>query len=177
VELPLYRRRDAGSVVLWARGGVGGFFYLTGGDPGLVANTRAGTLVWRTVVDRWAAGAPVAGSSAGAMALCQHTLVMAKWPRHDQRRPVDALGLVPATAVLPHFDTFGHRWTVTSEPSGVVQLGLDERTAAVWDGAAWRAAGAGAVTVIAGGRSRRFEAGQACEGIPAPIEPSPEGAR
>ena len=45
----------------------------------------------------------------------------------------------------------------------------DERTAAVWDGSGWRAAGAGTVTVRGQGRTEVFPAGAACRGIPAPV--------
>src|SRR5262252_6910179 len=87
----------------------GGFFYLVGGDPGLVAQVLRDSFVWRAMFAAWRDGAVLAGSSAGAMALCSHTLVRATWPNRFHRRPMDALGAVPATAVLPHFETFGHR--------------------------------------------------------------------
>jgi cyanophycinase len=167
-ELPVLRRRDAQSVQLAERARAAGLFYLVGGDPGLVVRTLAASEVWKAIADAWADGAALAGSSAGAMALCSHTLVMARWPRHEVRRPVPALGLVPGTVVVPHYERFGPRWTVDGE-TGLVVLGIDERTAAVWDQSGWRAAGAGAVTVVREGRSQVFPAGSACEGIPTPV--------
>jgi cyanophycinase len=167
-ELPVLRRRDAQSVQLADRARVAGLFYLVGGDPGLVVRTLAASEVWKAIADAWADGAALAGSSAGAMALCSHSLVMARWPRHEVRRPVPALGLVPETVVVPHYERFGPRWTVDGE-TGLVVLGIDERTAAVWDQSGWRAAGAGAVTVVREGRSQVFPAGSACEGIPTPV--------
>jgi cyanophycinase len=167
-ELPVLRRRDAQSADLARRAAEGGLFYLVGGDPGLVARTLAGSTVWAAVAGAWSRGAALAGSSAGAMALCSHTLVMARWPHHDLRRPAPALGLVPDTVVVPHYERFGARWTLDGGEQGLVLLGLDERTAAVWDGEGWRAAGAGSVTVAAGGGVRVFGAGSRCEGIPWP---------
>jgi cyanophycinase len=167
-ELPVYTRRDAGSVELAARAAGAGLLYLTGGDPGLVARTLAGSPVWAAAVAAWRGGAALAGSSAGAMALCEWTLIMARWPRHEQRRAAPALGLVPCTAVLPHYETMGSRWSVDGPPEGLTLLGLDERTAAVWDGGGWHAAGAGAVTVIAAGGTTRYEHGARCEGLAAP---------
>jgi len=167
-ELPVLRRRDAQSVQLAERARAAGLFYLVGGDPGLVVRTLAASEVWKAIAGAWAGGAALAGSSAGAMALCSHTLVMARWPHHEVRRPAPALGLVPETVVVPHYERFGPRWTVDGAP-GLVVLGIDERTAAVWDGSGWRAAGAGAVTVVREGRSRVFPAGSACEGIPPPV--------
>ena len=55
-------------------------------------------------------------------------------------------------AVAPHFETFGHRWvdSVLAEPPAedVVIVGIDERSAAVWDGRAWTARGPGRITVV-----------------------------
>lgn len=167
-ELPVYTRTDAGSADLAGRAAAAGLLYLTGGDPGLVAQTLRGTRVWAAMVDAWRAGAGLAGSSAGAMALCEFTLVMARWPKHERRRPAEALGLVPGTAVLPHFERMGSRWSVDEPPAGLVLLGIDERTAALWDGDGWRAAGEGSVVVAAGGGSTRYAPGERCEGVPAP---------
>jgi cyanophycinase len=174
-ELPVYTRADAGSAELSARAAAAGLLYLTGGDPGLLAQTLRGSRAWDAMVEAWRGGAALAGSSAGAMALCRWTLVMARWPRHEQRRAADALGLVPGTAVLPHYATMGSRWSVEDRPDGLTLLGIDERTAAVWDGAGWHAAGAGAVTVISDAGTARFTAGEPCSGIPEPQAPSPPG--
>jgi len=170
-ELPVYTRSDAGSDELAARAAGAGLIYLTGGDPGLLAQTLRGSRVWTAMVEAWAGGAALAGSSAGAMALCEWTLVMARWPRHEQRRPAEALGLVPGTAVLPHYERMGSRWTVDDPPGGMVLLGIDERTAAVWREGAWHAAGSGSVVVVRDGDSARYGAGQRCDGIPAPGQP------
>jgi cyanophycinase len=174
-ELPVYTRSDAGSVELAGRAAGAGALYLTGGDPGLLASTLRGSRVWAAMLQAWRDGAALGGSSAGAMALCEWTLVMARWPHHHGRRPAPALGLVPGTAVLPHYETMGSRWSVAGAPDGLTLLGLDERTAAVWDGAGWHAAGAGAVTVIAAGATRSYRAGATCEGLPAPAAPPDMG--
>ena len=167
-ELPIYTRSHANSAQLAALAAGAGLFYLTGGDPGLLVQTLRGSAVWTAIAQAWLNGSALAGSSAGAMALCEWSLVMARWPRHEQRRPVEALGLVPDTAVLPHYERMGSRWSVDQAPDRMTLLGLDERTAAVWNGNGWHAAGAGAVTVIRGDKVERFGAGDACEGIPAP---------
>jgi cyanophycinase len=167
-ELPVYTRSDAASSELVARAAGAGLLYLTGGDPGLLAQTLRGTGVWEGMVEAWEGGAALAGSSAGAMALCQWTLVMARWPRHEQRRPVEALGLVPGTAVLPHFERMGSRWTVDTAPDGLVLLGIDERTGAVWSDGRWHAAGAGSVVVIARDETARFGSGESVTGLPGP---------
>jgi cyanophycinase len=177
VELPATRRFDAKDAANAARARGGRFFYLVGGDPGLVPKTLAGTPLWEAIVEAWRSGAALAGSSAGAMALGEWTLVRERMPGDDRRRYLQALGLVPRVAVLPHFETFGHRWVESAKRaaprSDVVLLGIGERTAALHVGGAWRALGDGGVTVIAEGERRTFASGEPIEGVPAPDAASP----
>ena len=174
-ELPVLKRADANSKVVADRARAGGFFYLVGGDPGLVVQVLTGSRVWRSIFDAWRDGAALAGSSAGAMALCSHTLIRASWPNRFNRRPLDALGVLPDAAVLPHYETFGHRWVESArrELPGITLLGVDERSAAVWLGDGWRAAGPGAVTVIEGDRSATFHSGDKLTGLPEPVRMLP----
>jgi cyanophycinase len=172
-ELPATRRSHAKDPGVVERARAGRFFYLVGGDPGLVPKTLAGTPLWDAVVAAWSAGAALGGSSAGAMALGGWTLVRERMPGDERRRYAPALGLVPNVAVLPHFETFGNRWVSSAleaaPNAAVVLLGPDERTAAVFRDGGWVALGAGGVTVIAAdGTTRRFEAGTAIDGLPEP---------
>lgn len=172
-ELPAVRRRDLTSPVVAARAAEGRFFYLVGGDPGLVPATLAGTPVWEAVLGAWRGGAALAGSSAGAMALGAWTLIRERRPGDARRRFRTALGVVSRVAVVPHLDTFGRGW-MTSVLDGArevdaLPLGVDERSAALWHDGGWRACGPGGVTVFgADGRERRFGAGDAIEGLPQP---------
>jgi cyanophycinase len=169
-ELPVLTRTDSNSKTIAGRAREGGFFYLVGGDPGLVAQVLRSSRVWTAIFEAWRDGAALAGSSAGAMALCSHTLIRASWPNRFNRRPADALGVVAGTAVLPHYDTFGHRWVESAqrELAGVTLLGIDERSAVLWHDGAWKAAGPGAVTVINGGKTARFVSGDRVTGLKAP---------
>jgi cyanophycinase len=175
-ELRVLKRADANSKELAAAARAGGFFYLVGGDPGLVAQVLARSRVWTAIFEAWRDGAALAGSSAGAMALCSHTLIRASWPNRFNRRPTAALGVVPNTAVLPHFDTFGHKWIESAERElpGTTLLGIDERTAAVWRDDRWTAAGAGAVTVIEGTHRKTFRSRAEIEGLPIPVRILPQ---
>ena len=177
-ELPATRRSHTKDPAVVDRARSGRFFYLVGGDPGLVPRTLAGTPLWDAIVAAWSEGAALAGSSAGAMALGGWTLVRERMPGDERRRYAPALGLVPRVAVLPHFETFGHRWVTsaleTAPTAEVVLVGPDERTAAVFEDGRWTALGAGGVTVIAAdGTGKRFDAGSRIAGLPEPVASAP----
>jgi cyanophycinase len=174
-ELPVLKRADANSKELTALARTGGFFYLVGGDPGLVAQVLRSSRVWNAIFEAWLEGASLAGSSAGAMALGSDSLIRATWPNRFNRRPTEALGLVPETAVLPHFETFGHRWVESAERElpGTTLLGIDERSAAVWIKEGWRACGPGSVTVIKGSKTAHFPSGSTVLGVRVPVRMLP----
>jgi cyanophycinase len=123
------------------------FVYLGGGSPMHLRSVLKDSLVWDAIVRGWDAGAVLAGSSAGAMVLCD--------PMVDPRGGAFTvgLGLVNLLTVIPHADTWSPekaRRTYSLAPTGVAVVALDERTAIVRapvDGGRWHAAGAGDVTV------------------------------
>jgi cyanophycinase len=172
VELPVRNRTQARSSETADLAAQGRFFYLVGGDPGIVPDVLLDSPVWRAIVAAWLSGAALAGSSAGAMALGEWKLIRGRYPGDRRRSYRDALGLLPGVAVLPHFATFGREWVVSAleeRPSdAVVLLGIDERTAAVWSGGRWRTMGDGAVTVITTAEEHSFGSGEAIEGLPSP---------
>jgi cyanophycinase len=171
-ELPATRRSHVTDEANARRARSGRFFYLVGGDPGLVPSRLAGTPLWRAIVDAWLDGAALAGSSAGAMALGEWTLIRDRHPGDVRRRYAPALGVVPRIAVVPHLSTFGRGWidpALAAAPrSDAVLLGLDERTAALWRDGVWRVSGDGGVDVIGADDRHRFGAGDALDGVPDP---------
>jgi cyanophycinase len=171
-ELPVLTRTQANSERLAEQAAGGRFFYLVGGDPGHVATTLRNSRVWSAIKDAWRRGASLAGSSAGAMALGEWTLIRARWPNHTERAFRDALDLVHNVAVLPHFEKFGHRWIDSARAAAprpdLVLVGVDERGAALWDGRGWWARGPGVVTVVTSGAHHRFDSGQEIHGLPPP---------
>jgi cyanophycinase len=173
VELPARNRTQARSPEHATLASEGRFFYLVGGDPGIVPDVLRDSAVWPAIVSAWSSGAALAGSSAGAMALGQWTLIRGRFPGDRRRQYRDALGLVPGIAVLPHFATFGREWVesaLAERPSDdVVLLGIDERTAAVWSDGTWKAMGDGGVTVVTTQGEQVFVPGDAIEGLPTPV--------
>lgn len=162
-ELRIRGRTDAADPATVSAAREAGGVYLCGGDPGLVVEILRDTPAWAAVVEAWGRGAALGGSSAGAMALGEWSLIRAGMS-HDRRRFAPALGLLPNVAVVPHLDEFGERWlrSLALPRRGATILGLDTRTAAVWQPTiGWRAMGGGRVAVIRGGdRQERSEGGR-----------------
>ena len=117
--------------------------YILGGFTHYLGQTLKDSLAWKTVLEAWRSGAVIAGSSAGAMVLCEFYF-------DPGRNKVEkGLNLVPNACVLPHHNTFGKGWAgkLRSLLPGVTLLGIDEYTGMLTGGAAWQVLGAGGVTV------------------------------
>jgi cyanophycinase len=154
-----------------ARAREGRFFYLVGGDPGIVPKLLRGSPLWSAILDAWRDGAALGGSSAGAMALGGWTLIRERISGDDRRGYGDALDVVPRIAVLPHFDTFGKGWVDSAldlAPAGTTLVGLDERTGAVWEEGTWRVLGAGGVTLITHTERQTYTASAEIDSMPPP---------
>lgn len=154
----LYDRRSAEDERVLRELEAARLIYLLGGFPHHLGRSLMGTAAGRAMATLAAAGVVVAGSSAGAMVLCA-------WyydPGTQQVHP--GLGLVPGALVLPHHDTFGHRWAphlATKRPD-LLLIGIDERTGLIDDGPAggWNVYGQGAVTLYRYGQSKSYRPGE-----------------
>jgi cyanophycinase len=139
-----------------------GLIYLSGGNPGYVANTLRDTLVWRAIVEAKKNGAAVAGCSAGAMALTATAPSV-------RGRAVDiapGLGMVSHLSVLPHFDQMG-KWdpgfldrALKQQQPGIILVGIDEDTALVGGPTEWTVMGRQTVTVFAHGETAVYRANE-----------------
>jgi cyanophycinase len=149
-------RRDAEDTASAEQVRAARFVYLGGGSPLHLRSVLKDSPVWAALVDAWRAGAVVAGSSAGAMVLCD--------PMVDPRGGALTLGLglVGQLAVLPHYDTWSEekaQRTVRLATGHLRIAAVDESTALIRDpSGAWRSAGAGAVTVYVDGQPAGLEA-------------------
>ena len=168
-ELRAYTKTEALVPDTVEAAGRAAFIYITGGDPGLVASVLRRTPVGDAIINAWRNGAVLAGSSAGAMALCEHVLVRQRFPGSAERRPVAGLAVVPNAAVLPHHNTFGGRWFPSARAAlpEATLIGIDERTCVLWEAGTWRCLGSGGVTVYdRGGARDRYLSGSAVDGLP-----------
>jgi cyanophycinase len=135
--------------------------YLLGGFTGYLGETLKGSLCWQAALEAYAQNAVLAGSSAGAMVLCQYYFDPAR------QQVVEGLSLLPNTCVLPHHNTFGQRWAprLSALLPEVALLGIDERTGMLDDGDgerkhAWRVYGQGTVTLYRHGQTIAYHSGQ-----------------
>jgi cyanophycinase len=117
--------------------------YMLGGFTGYLGETLKGSAAWDAVLEAYANGAVVAGSSAGAMVMCEF------YYDPGQGRVVEGLNLVPNALVLPHHNTFGKSWASRLlEISKVTLVGIDEYTGMLDDGAGtWTVYGGGSVSL------------------------------
>lgn len=126
------------------------FLYLVGGSPMHLRSVLKDSPAWDALCQTWDDGAVVAGSSAGAMVLCD--------PMVDPRGGAFTLGLglLANLAVIPAHNQWSedaaHR-TLTMCPADLALAGVDERTALIREAdGTWSSAGAGSVVVFRGGR-------------------------
>ncbi|GDX32358.1 hypothetical protein LBMAG15_12920 [Actinomycetes bacterium] len=131
VIIDVRTREDAGDPKWAALVAGAGLIYLSGGNPGFLARTLVGTLVWQAIEREWRQGAALAGCSAGAMALGGYVPDF----RHPRAGGVDGLGIVPDIRVLPHFDRYT-KWVpdFAMRPlvaPGTYVVGIDEDTALI----------------------------------------------
>ena len=130
--------------------------YMLGGFTHYLGQTLKDSLAWKSVLGAWNDGAVIAGSSAGAMVLCEYYF-------DPGRSKVEkGLNLVPNACVLPHHNTFGKGWAdkLKTLLPGVTLLGIDEYTGMLTGGAAWQVLGGGAVTVYHGDEVDVYASGQ-----------------
>jgi cyanophycinase len=132
------------------------FVYLSGGSPLHLRSVLKDSAAWDALCQAWQGGAVLAGSSAGAMALCD--------PMVDPRGGAFTLGLglLAQVAIIPHHNTWSEekaKRTITLAPKGLPIVGIDECTALVRgrDGA-WTVDGVGDVVVFQDGHEAGLDA-------------------
>ena len=132
--------------------------YLLGGFPRHLGETLSDSFAWQAVMDAYHAGAVIAGSSAGAMVLCEHYYD----PYEGKLLP--GLNLISNACVLPHHNSSGKNWAAQLSEllPGAILIGIDEQTGMINNAGnaettvsasllsaqrEWKVYGAGAVTL------------------------------
>ena len=135
--------------------------YLLGGFPQHLAQSLAGSDSWQAMLSAHQSGAVIAGSSAGAMVLCD------TYYDPHAKKALKGLGLIPGACVLPHYNTFGQSWApeLKKRFPEMILIGIDEQSGMLNDGphGHWQVSGAGGVTLYQNERQTRFAAGQHLE--------------
>jgi len=126
-----------------------GLVVLPGGSPGRLLELLATTGLDAVLTDVLARDGTVSGASAGAMVLCEQTIV----PEPGPPRLATGLGIVPGVCVIPHYRGGAPGWLRTIDlPTGIRALGIPECTGVLTDGSEPRWLGpAPAVFVTADG--------------------------
>jgi cyanophycinase len=131
--------------------------FLTGGNQLRLSSTIGGTLLAEAVMERFRAGAVVAGTSAGASAMSSHMIAFGAsggTPKHRMAALAAGLGVLPSVIVDQHFqqrNRYGRLLSVIAQNPSLLGLGVDEDTAGVVgpDGV-MEVIGRGSVTIIDG---------------------------
>jgi cyanophycinase len=133
--------------------------FMTGGNQMRLAAIVGGTRTAAKVKERHAAGAIVAGTSAGASILSSHMVAYGasgSTPRHRMAHMTAGFGLVPDIIVDQHFrqrDRIGRLLALVASNPGLLGVGVDEDTAALFHPAGTlEVIGRHSVTIVDGSR-------------------------
>ncbi len=145
VVLPLIDRASANDPAIADALKQSRMIYLLGGSPHYLGQTLVQSNAWQATMAAHEAGAVIAGSSAGAMVLCESYFDPATG------EVVEGLGLVRGTCVIPHHNTSGKNWARSLRrllPDSIL-IGIDEQTGMINDGPRnrWQVYGKGVVTL------------------------------
>jgi cyanophycinase len=130
--------------------------YMLGGFTGYLGETLKDSAAWNAMLEVYQNGAVIAGSSAGAMVMCEF------YYDPSQGQVVEGLNLVPNSIVLPHHNTFGKSWASRLlEISQVTLLGIDEYTGMLNEtGQTWTVYGSGSMTLYRNDRIETYPTGK-----------------
>ena len=159
--LPLVDRKSAEDRGLAQTLGKSGIIYMLGGSPRYLEQCLRASAAWQAILTAYEMGAVVGGSSAGAMVLCEH------YYDPFQAKVYEGLGLLLGISVIPHYDTFGHRWLdllLQLLPHSTF-VGIDEQTGMINGGLKnrWQVYGKGAVRLFRSNEKSTFGPGQVFE--------------
>lgn len=130
--------------------------FMTGGNQLKLTAVLTGTPVGRAIIEAHKRGAVVGGTSAGCSILAEHMIAFgASGPTPKQRmgQMAAGLGLIPGVILDQHFtqrNRYGRLLGLVAQSPSLLGLGVDEDTAAVFQGTTFTVVGRGGVTVMDG---------------------------
>ncbi|GJQ34757.1 MAG: cyanophycinase [Anaerolineaceae bacterium] len=156
-SLDVIDSKSANDAVLAASIRTSKLIYLLGGFPRHLGETLKDSVCWSAALEVHQNGAVIAGSSAGAMVLCEH------YYDPYERKLLRGLNLLPNACVLPHHNQFGKAWANQMRqmlPEAVL-IGIDEATGMVNDASGkWQVYGGGEVTLYRSGSTVGYGGGE-----------------
>lgn len=156
-SLDVIDSKSANDAVLAASIRTSKLIYLLGGFPRHLGETLKDSVCWSAALEAHQNGAVIAGSSAGAMVLCEH------YYDPYERKLLRGLNLLPNACVLPHHNQFGKAWANQMRqmlPEAVL-IGIDEATGMVNNASGkWQVYGGGEVTLYRTGSTVGYGGGE-----------------
>jgi cyanophycinase len=157
-SLPIIDKKSADDPELSAKLDGANLIYILGGFPGYLDHTLKESRCLNALLDAYDKGAVLAGSSAGAMVLCD-------WyfdPRVKEIKK--GFGILKDTILIPHYNTFGHSWrsAYLDTISDIRCIGIDEQTGMMNQAERhqWTVYGKGGVTVYLKTSTASYTPGQ-----------------
>lgn len=156
--VPIVDKESANDPVLSAQLDQADLIYILGGFPGYLDHTLKES---RCLDDLWRAydkGAVIAGSSAGAMVLCE-------WYFDPAVKEIKkGFGIQKDVILIPHHDTFGRSWhsLYFDKISDIRCIGIDEQTGMINQAGRhqWTVYGKGGVTLYLKTSVKSYKTGQ-----------------
>ncbi len=128
--------------------------YFVGGYPHYIRRSLIDTECQKMVLRAYSNGAVIAGSSAGAMILCEY------FYDPDTKSIQNGFGLIQNSCIIPHHNGIGKSWIPDAEKllPGFFIIGIDEQTGMLNDGknGEWSVYGKGKVSLYRDGLSKTF---------------------
>jgi cyanophycinase len=145
ISIPLIDKSNANAEEIAKSLRAAKLIYMLGGFTDYLGQTLKDSLAWRAALEAYKHGAVIAGSSAGAMVICEFYYDPGEGQVHQ------GLNLVSNALVLPHHNTFGKSWAprLMKQIPQVTLIGIDEQTGMLNDRETgnWTVYGRGAVTL------------------------------
>ncbi|MEJ2655938.1 MAG: Type 1 glutamine amidotransferase-like domain-containing protein [Desulfobacterales bacterium] len=158
ISVPIIDKKSSDDPKISAELDHADLIYILGGFPGYLAHTLTGTRCLNAILRAYQNGAVLAGSSAGAMVLCDWFF-----------DPVDkeikkGFGIQKDTILIPHHDTFGRSWysAYFDKISDTRCVGIDEQTGMMdqTGGHQWTVYGKGGITLYLKTSIMSYKSGQ-----------------